>query len=222
MPAQPPSGLFGRQASFQAQPTLASRTSTTRDRGSTLTGGGRSASPSKSPRASANATDRVSLSVVPDVDIRIETSFANEAPGTPSTPGKPKLPPLFTTGRYTIVGPPTVHQHLPPTDVASPHMGSLSPIARVTLPPEAKAQAGIPLEATCFAFVHPLPKFEGSLKKLNMARHTWGFVLLVGGFVYLDDLKLALAGDYMFTGRVEGAWLSGTAAAQKVIAARGG
>ena len=187
MPAQPPSGLFGRQASFQAQPTLASRTSTTRDRGSTLTGGGRSASPSKSPRASANATDRVSLSVVPDVDIRIETSFANEAPGTPSTPGKPKLPPLFTTGRYTIVGPPTVHQHLPPTDAASPHMGSLSPIARVTLPPEAKAQAGIPLEATCFAFVHPLPKFEGSLKKLNMARHTWGFVLLVGGFVYLDD-----------------------------------
>ena len=41
-----------------------------------------------------------------------------------------------------------------------------------------------------------------------------------GGCVWLGDVRLAMAGDWAFNGRVEGAWLSGTAAAQKVLAVR--
>ena len=38
-----------------------------------------------------------------------------------------------------------------------------------------------------------------------------------GGCVWRDDLRLALAGDWAYTGRAEGAWLSGRAAAQKLL-----
>jgi hypothetical protein len=41
-----------------------------------------------------------------------------------------------------------------------------------------------------------------------------------GGCVWLDEMRLAMAGDWAFNGRLEGAWLSGRAAAQKVLAAR--
>lgn len=44
---------------------------------------------------------------------------------------------------------------------------------------------------------------------------------LEGGCVWLDDLRLGLAGDWAYDGRVEGAWLSGRAAARKLLAARG-
>ena len=44
---------------------------------------------------------------------------------------------------------------------------------------------------------------------------------LEGGCAWLDACQLALAGDWAFNGRVEGAWLSGRAAAQQLIAARG-
>ena len=43
---------------------------------------------------------------------------------------------------------------------------------------------------------------------------------LEGGCAWLDEMQLALAGDWAFNGRVEGAWLSGRAAAQRVIAGR--
>ena len=36
----------------------------------------------------------------------------------------------------------------------------------------------------------------------------------------LGEQRLALAGDWCFDGRVEGAWLSGRAAAQRVLEAR--
>lgn len=43
-----------------------------------------------------------------------------------------------------------------------------------------------------------------------------------GGCVWHEESKLAMAGDWAYDGRVEGAWLSGRAAAEKVIAARAG
>jgi hypothetical protein len=42
---------------------------------------------------------------------------------------------------------------------------------------------------------------------------------LEGGCAWLGEQRLALAGDWCFNGRVEGAWLSGRAAAERVIAA---
>ena len=41
-----------------------------------------------------------------------------------------------------------------------------------------------------------------------------------GGCAWLDDVQLAMAGDWAYNGRVEGAWLSGRAAAERIIAAR--
>ena len=40
---------------------------------------------------------------------------------------------------------------------------------------------------------------------------------LEGGCAWDDELSLALAGDWAFNGRVEGAWLSGRAAAERVL-----
>lgn len=45
--------------------------------------------------------------------------------------------------------------------------------------------------------------------------------MLDGGCAWLDEMQLALAGDYTFNGRVEGAWLSGRAAARNILKARG-
>ena len=41
-----------------------------------------------------------------------------------------------------------------------------------------------------------------------------------GGCVWIEELGLAMAGDWCFDGRVEGAWLSGRAAARQVIEQR--
>lgn len=43
---------------------------------------------------------------------------------------------------------------------------------------------------------------------------------LEGGCVWREESRLAMAGDWAFDGRVEGAWLSGRAAAQKVLGVR--
>ena len=41
-----------------------------------------------------------------------------------------------------------------------------------------------------------------------------------GGCVWDEELHLAMAGDWAYNGRIEGAWLSGVAAAQRVLDAR--
>ena len=43
---------------------------------------------------------------------------------------------------------------------------------------------------------------------------------LEDGCAWLEEMQLAMAGDWAYNGRVEGAWLSGRAAAQRVIDAR--
>ena len=45
---------------------------------------------------------------------------------------------------------------------------------------------------------------------------------LDGGCAWLGEKRLGLAGDRAYDGRVEGAWLSGRAAAARVVAAREG
>lgn len=43
---------------------------------------------------------------------------------------------------------------------------------------------------------------------------------LESGCVWIEELQLSMAGDWAYNGRVEGAWLSGMAAAKRVLAAR--
>ena len=44
---------------------------------------------------------------------------------------------------------------------------------------------------------------------------------LEGGCAWMEEMRLAMAGDWAYNGRVEGAWLSGRAAAQRVVEAMG-
>ena len=44
---------------------------------------------------------------------------------------------------------------------------------------------------------------------------------LEGGCAWMEEMRLAMAGDWGYNGRVEGAWLSGRAAAQRVVEAMG-
>ena len=52
---------------------------------------------------------------------------------------------------------------------------------------QAKVEAGIPLAATSFAFLHPLPYFRRRLTRINLARESWGFLFLLGGFAVPAD-----------------------------------
>eukprot|EP01006_Ploeotia_vitrea_P014724 TRINITY_DN4018_c0_g1_i1.p1 TRINITY_DN4018_c0_g1~~TRINITY_DN4018_c0_g1_i1.p1 ORF type:complete len:1091 (-),score=90.93 TRINITY_DN4018_c0_g1_i1:122-3121(-) len=66
-------------------------------------------------------------------------------------------------------------------------MGTLSPRSRVTLPPEERQRARIPVQATHFAFAYPLPGVNTIGKKfdLNDPRHLF---LTIGGFIYFDPI----------------------------------
>ena len=62
--------------------------------------------------------------------------------------------------------------------------GVISPKNEVTLPPHIKKAAGIPLDATHFAFIYPLKMFKRNMHKINISQEPWAFALLLGGFAY--------------------------------------
>ena len=68
--------------------------------------------------------------------------------------------------------------------------GSIAPLQQLGLPPEAKAAAGIPAEATHFAFMYPLKCFAENLAQAisdnTVFNHDWLDALLFGAYVYFD------------------------------------
>ena len=76
-------------------------------------------------------------------------------------------------------------------DDAEGKVGRLSPFHEITLPPEVRAVAGIPLEATQFCFLYPFRALAENMPELirvNAAsEHTWLDALLFGAFCYFDN-----------------------------------
>ncbi len=102
-------------------------------------------------------------------------------------------------GRYTMVGPrlklEMLSHHMTPAvledaltqTVRLPTVtGSLSPLAEVNLPLEARAGAGVPPDASYFAFLYPADQDGDLLDDLDLESQSWGFLLLLGGFAYFD------------------------------------
>ena len=70
------------------------------------------------------------------------------------------------------------------------HMsGYLAPLAKITLDDETRRAAGIPLEASYFAFAYPIESLKYDMERLLPVAPAdpWLFFLLLGGFVYLDE-----------------------------------
>jgi voltage-gated potassium channel Kch len=67
----------------------------------------------------------------------------------------------------------------------------LSPPTPVTLPPEARLAAGIPLDATQFCFMHPMDcmatRYTELLKEPALLKQSWLDALMLGAFVYLGS-----------------------------------
>ena len=67
----------------------------------------------------------------------------------------------------------------------------MSPKARITLTERAKEQAGIPAEATHFAFMYPLDCFAGQMQRLieqqSVHKTSWLDALLLGAFAYFSE-----------------------------------
>jgi len=82
-----------------------------------------------------------------------------------------------------------------PLDPKPPSL-RLSPRAKVTVPKEHRAGAGIPSRADTFAFIYPTEHQEviAALAGIkNLAREAWVFTFLVGGFAYYDDEGVLLS-----------------------------
>ena len=84
-----------------------------------------------------------------------------------------------------------------PNESSSTIIGILSPLTPVTLGPEAKLAAGIPVNAAYFAFAYPLECLAASSKTLietvigSVSRldDELFFFFLLGGFCYFDERK---------------------------------
>ena len=78
-------------------------------------------------------------------------------------------------------------------------LGFLTPAARVTLPAESRAAAGVPAAAAWFAFAHPpvgtADLSEQKLEELSESgmAEPWLHFLTLGGFCYFDDQRRLLA-----------------------------
>ena len=122
-----------------------------------------------------HATELVEVFVTPGVPIDIDVNY-------PSQEG--------AAGRFVVKGPRHVRKTLQyvAQGIDDDEIdGGISPRSPVTLPEQVKKEAGIPLAATSFAFINPLPYFKRRLSRINLASDTWGFVFLLGGFAYFDD-----------------------------------
>ena len=129
--------------------------------------------------------DLLALSVLPGVSLTISASWAagNTAAGVYNITGpKPHLETLAKLcGTVT------------PRETSDSLRGVVSPPSAITVPREHRKGAGIPLSAANYCYIHPLDHLAEKLEKLKLAKNSWAFVLLTGGFAYFDEHMALLA-----------------------------
>ena len=160
--------------------------------------------------------DAVMFSVLVKVDVLLHTAFSSTD---------------VAADTYTVAGPEDVTTLLrttlqkaenaqSPRKMSKAHTdhgsrrgvltGRMSPLTPVTVPPVARAAAGIPLDATHFAFIYPLEGYTKPLLKLNLGRYPWGFLFLAGGFGYFDGRGKLISINAVTPAQTEqGLWLVG-------------
>jgi hypothetical protein len=134
--------------------------------------------------------DALAISVKVGVDLRIDAKWPTEE----RTRG----------GKFAITGPQKqcelLQQKLFGSSSASQELpvGQLSPAGKVDVPREFRTEAGIPMNAAHYCFVHPWSDVDGSrrengtnivekLNKIRLAQNDWAYVLVQGGYAYFDD-----------------------------------
>lgn len=88
---------------------------------------------------------------------------------------------LQVANRFKVVGPEKPIDFLRGLEDEAAYC-TLSPLSPVTVPPKARASAGIPMKAHFFAFIYPWN--VDKLGDLKFAQNAWAFVMLLGGFAY--------------------------------------
>eukprot|EP01050_Picozoa_sp_SAG11_P026282 SAG11_NODE_6238_length_1355_cov_2.575637_1_plen_275_part_01 len=73
--------------------------------------------------------------------------------------------------------------------------GDLSPVSNVTVPKEHRAEAGIPVDAQFYCFIHPMERLRPYLQasSLKLSQNRWASVLLMGGYAYFGSNKRLLS-----------------------------
>jgi voltage-gated potassium channel Kch len=141
--------------------------------------------------------DNVAMSVV-RVELELKCSWPD-----PSLRGTPQSGPRSLLGECCVVGPPTVLEQLNllqsrlDSDMTLDR-GPISPLHRVTLPPDSRELAGIPRDADFFVYLFALSDDASTAEQMGMdvkwlARNQWAHVLILGGFAYFDANQRLLA-----------------------------
>eukprot|EP00966_Prymnesium_polylepis_P064723 1501529-Prymnesium_polylepis.1 len=124
-------------------------------------------------------TELVEVFVTPGINVDIEVRYPhNDSEGDTSKAGTY----IVKGPKHVVVTLQRIAQGIDNDDID----GVISPQNQVTLPNAIKREAGIPLSAASFAFINPLPYFKRRLSRINLAKESWGFVFLLGGFAYFD------------------------------------
>ena len=122
------------------------------------------------------------------VDVKVELEFSGDT-GNPHDPESSEPSPEDGTNiEYTLIGPLGCLNKLKmhcQSGCWEPK-GKLSPLCHINVPSESREALGVPADARYFAFVYPADGAHAQLKKLNLKRDPWGWVLLVGGFCYFN------------------------------------
>ncbi len=141
--------------------------------------------------------DDVAISVV-RVDLELKCSWPD-----PSLVGTPQGGSDSLLGECCVVGPPDVLEQLNllqsriDSDMTLDR-GPISPLYRVTLPPDSRHLAGIPEDGDFFVYLFALSDDASSSAQMGMdvkwlARNQWAHVLNLGGFAYFDANHRLLA-----------------------------
>jgi hypothetical protein len=141
--------------------------------------------------------DNVAISVV-RVDLELECSWPDLSLRGTSQDGARSL-----LGECCVVGPPDVLEQISllqsriETDLTLDR-GPISPLHRVTLPPDSRELAGIPRDADFFVYLFALSDDASTATQMGMdvkwlARNQWAHVLILGGFAYFDANQRLLA-----------------------------
>ena len=149
------------------------------------------------------AMDNVAISVV-RVKLELKCAWPDlSLLGTPQPSSQQPLGSHSLLGESCVVGPPEVLEQLKflqshiDTDMTLDR-GPISPLHRVTLPPDSRELAGIPRDADFFVYLFALSDDASTAAQMGMdvkwlARNQWAHVLILGGFAYFDANQRLLA-----------------------------